>query len=211
MEVHSFESVPLVELCTLYLHTCQVRVTVGNSDLCCCVTYFKRELTPMYVDWNKLFSCFTTRWCKQLMLSMEHLQLGVLVFRENTVWVSSPETSWSTNAPAVMYLQCGMLVFRENAVWVSSPETQADQQLHQLWCIYSVSCWFSGRTQCECQALKHKLINNCTNCGRVVCEQEGAGPCLFCGKLVSAAFHLGFTPLFRTKVHSHIWISDAKV
>ena len=50
VEVHSFESVPLVELCTLYLHTCQVRVTVGNSDLCCCVTYFKRELTPMYVD-----------------------------------------------------------------------------------------------------------------------------------------------------------------
>ena len=180
VEVHSFESVPLVELCTLYLHTCQVRVTVGNSDLCCCVTYFKRELTPMYVDWNKLFSCFTTRWCKQLMLSMEHLQLGVLVFREN-------------------------------AVWVSSPETQADRQLHQLWCIYSVACWFSGRTQCECQALKHKLINNCTNCGRVVCEQEGAGPCLFCGKLVSAAFPLGFTPLFRTKVHSHIWISDAKV
>ncbi|KAK7486815.1 hypothetical protein BaRGS_00021962 [Batillaria attramentaria] len=41
-----------------------------------------------------------------------------------------------------------------------------------------------GRSQCECQALKHKLINNCTNCGRVVCEQEGAGPCLFCGRLV---------------------------
>ncbi|XP_025078009.1 activating signal cointegrator 1-like isoform X2 [Pomacea canaliculata] len=41
-----------------------------------------------------------------------------------------------------------------------------------------------GRTLCECQAAKHKLINNCINCGRVVCEQEGAGPCLFCGKLV---------------------------
>ncbi|KAK7116658.1 activating signal cointegrator 1-like isoform X2 [Littorina saxatilis] len=41
-----------------------------------------------------------------------------------------------------------------------------------------------GRTQCECQALKHKVINNCTNCGRVVCEQEGAGPCLYCGRLV---------------------------
>ena len=23
-------------LCTLYLHACQVRVTVGNSGLCCC-------------------------------------------------------------------------------------------------------------------------------------------------------------------------------
>ena len=30
--------------CTLYLHACQVRVTVGNSSLCCCscVTYFER-------------------------------------------------------------------------------------------------------------------------------------------------------------------------
>ncbi|XP_076443607.1 activating signal cointegrator 1-like isoform X2 [Babylonia areolata] len=42
-----------------------------------------------------------------------------------------------------------------------------------------------GRTQCECQALKHKLVNNCLSCGRVVCEQEGAGPCLFCGHLVA--------------------------
>ena len=30
-------------LCTLYLHTCQVRVTEGHSGLCCaCVTSFKR-------------------------------------------------------------------------------------------------------------------------------------------------------------------------
>ena len=30
-------------LCTLYLHACQVRVTVGDSGLCCCtcVTYFE--------------------------------------------------------------------------------------------------------------------------------------------------------------------------
>ena len=33
-------------LCTLYLHACQVRVTVGDSGLCCCtlVTYFFRFL-----------------------------------------------------------------------------------------------------------------------------------------------------------------------
>ena len=30
------KDVRLVELCTLYLHTCQVRVTVGDSGLCCC-------------------------------------------------------------------------------------------------------------------------------------------------------------------------------
>ncbi|XP_076816047.1 activating signal cointegrator 1-like isoform X1 [Clavelina lepadiformis] len=41
-----------------------------------------------------------------------------------------------------------------------------------------------GRHSCECQAQKHKLVNNCLGCGRVVCEQEGSGPCLFCGELV---------------------------
>lgn len=41
-----------------------------------------------------------------------------------------------------------------------------------------------GRHLCYCEAAKHKLINNCTRCGRIVCEQEGSGPCLFCGNLV---------------------------
>lgn len=41
-----------------------------------------------------------------------------------------------------------------------------------------------GRHPCECLAQKHGLINNCISCGRIVCEQEGAGPCYFCGLLV---------------------------
>jgi len=41
-----------------------------------------------------------------------------------------------------------------------------------------------GRQPCECQAAKHPLVSNCLACGRVVCEQEGPGPCLFCGRLV---------------------------
>lgn len=41
-----------------------------------------------------------------------------------------------------------------------------------------------GRNKCDCQASKHKLINNCLNCGRIVCEQEGSGTCFFCGNLV---------------------------
>lgn len=41
-----------------------------------------------------------------------------------------------------------------------------------------------GRHKCDCQAGKHKLVNNCIRCGRIVCEQEGSGPCLFCGNLV---------------------------
>jgi len=27
-------------------------------------------------------------------------------------------------------------------------------------------------------------VNNCINCGKIVCEQEGEGPCLFCGTWV---------------------------
>lgn len=41
-----------------------------------------------------------------------------------------------------------------------------------------------GRHVCNCEATKHALINNCLNCGRIVCEQEGAGPCFTCGELV---------------------------
>ncbi|CAG9133973.1 unnamed protein product [Plutella xylostella] len=42
----------------------------------------------------------------------------------------------------------------------------------------------AGRHHCECQASKHELVNNCVQCGRIVCKQEGSGPCLFCGNLV---------------------------
>jgi hypothetical protein len=37
-----------------------------------------------------------------------------------------------------------------------------------------------GRHKCNCQATKHDLINNCLKCGRIVCAQEGSGPCFFC-------------------------------
>lgn len=41
-----------------------------------------------------------------------------------------------------------------------------------------------GRHKCDCEAKRHILINNCLNCGRIVCVQEGSGPCFFCGELV---------------------------
>ncbi|CAL8079942.1 unnamed protein product [Calicophoron daubneyi] len=41
-----------------------------------------------------------------------------------------------------------------------------------------------GRHPCQCLATKHSLVNNCTSCGRIVCAQEGSGPCFFCGSLV---------------------------
>ncbi|CAD8121315.1 unnamed protein product [Paramecium sonneborni] len=38
-----------------------------------------------------------------------------------------------------------------------------------------------NRKECLCEGQQHKLINNCISCGRIVCQQEGEGPCLFCG------------------------------
>ena len=46
-----FDDIPLVELCTLYLHVCHVRFTICLSGLhcCTCIMYFERILTPFCV------------------------------------------------------------------------------------------------------------------------------------------------------------------
>ncbi|EDV23470.1 uncharacterized protein TRIADDRAFT_58126 [Trichoplax adhaerens] len=41
-----------------------------------------------------------------------------------------------------------------------------------------------GRHICNCLAQRHELVNNCLNCGRIICNQEGSGPCLSCGNMV---------------------------
>uniref|UniRef100_A0A0X3P852 Activating signal cointegrator 1 n=1 Tax=Schistocephalus solidus TaxID=70667 RepID=A0A0X3P852_SCHSO len=41
-----------------------------------------------------------------------------------------------------------------------------------------------GRHPCQCLAVRHQLVGNCTSCGRIVCEQEGPGSCFFCGAMV---------------------------
>ena len=43
---------------------------------------------------------------------------------------------------------------------------------------------FASRKPCYCQATTAPLVNNCINCGKIVCENEGEGPCLFCGAWV---------------------------
>ncbi|KAJ0988304.1 hypothetical protein J5N97_006660 [Dioscorea zingiberensis] len=43
---------------------------------------------------------------------------------------------------------------------------------------------FQQGKPCSCQARQHKLVSNCLSCGKIVCEQEGEGPCSFCGVLV---------------------------
>lgn len=39
-----------------------------------------------------------------------------------------------------------------------------------------------GRHLCTCNARRHALLYNCLSCGKVICEQEGEGACLFCGE-----------------------------
>lgn len=43
---------------------------------------------------------------------------------------------------------------------------------------------FQQGKPCSCQARRHRLVSNCLSCGKIVCEQEGEGPCNFCGALV---------------------------
>lgn len=43
---------------------------------------------------------------------------------------------------------------------------------------------FQQGKPCACQARRHRLVSNCLSCGKIVCEQEGEGPCNFCGALV---------------------------
>lgn len=38
-----------------------------------------------------------------------------------------------------------------------------------------------GRHFCGCEGDLHEVITNCLSCGKIVCEQERLGPCLFCG------------------------------
>lgn len=60
---------------------------------------------------------------------------------------------------------------------------------------------FQQGKPCACQARRHNLVSNCLSCGKIVCEQEGEGPCNFCGALVLkegstyAGLEEGYTPV----------------
>ena len=43
----------------------------------------------------------------------------------------------------------------------------------------------ANRVPCECQATNHELMTNCLSCGRIICSQEGPGPCFTCGNTVN--------------------------
>ncbi|XP_063921558.1 activating signal cointegrator 1-like [Zophobas morio] len=42
-----------------------------------------------------------------------------------------------------------------------------------------------GRTVCDCEGQEHEFMNNCLNCGRIHCYEEGPGPCFFCNEPVT--------------------------
>lgn len=52
--------------------------------------------------------------------------------------------------------------------------------------------WFAeGSRTCGCFARKHPPIGNCLGCGRIACEDEGEGPCRFCGTYVERVKYHG--------------------
>lgn len=58
-----------------------------------------------------------------------------------------------------------------------------------------------GRKECNCEGQEHDFMNNCLNCGRIYCYEEGPGPCFFCGEPVSIfALILFFVYIFKTRL-----------
>jgi len=37
---------------------------------------------------------------------------------------------------------------------------------------------------CGCMGTTHKPVNNCVNCGRIVCQNENKDACLACGQVL---------------------------
>lgn len=63
----------------------------------------------------------------------------------------------------------------------TADKTQAIKDIEAA--VESLSKDSGSRKACDCGGLKHGLLEsapNCLNCGRVVCVEEGLGPCLFC-------------------------------
>lgn len=64
--------------------------------------------------------------------------------------------------------------------------------------------YLKGRHKCDCEGKRHNLINNCLNCGRIVCQQENSGPCFFCGQLVCSPEQQTILQA-KTKESSHLY------
>ncbi|XP_057322102.1 activating signal cointegrator 1 isoform X1 [Microplitis mediator] len=69
-----------------------------------------------------------------------------------------------------------------------------------------------NRHKCDCEAKSHSLINNCLNCGRIVCAQEGSGPCFYCNELVCTPDQQSILAM-QTKQSDHLYnkLMDQKI
>jgi len=56
---------------------------------------------------------------------------------------------------------------------------------------------------CNCEGTVHPLFNNCTACGRIICAQDGPGPCAFCGSIVTSEF-TSTNPEFREQMKAEM-------
>lgn len=89
------------------------------------------------------------------------------------------------------YVKVKFFVLRKAIVFISLYEPQKKPKYVNLYSDEGrekIVEKLPGRHKCDCQTMKHKLVNNCINCGRIVCSQEGSGPCYFCGSLVRKIF-----------------------
>ncbi|GFE52904.1 activating signal cointegrator 1 [Babesia ovis] len=50
------------------------------------------------------------------------------------------------------------------------------------------------RIKCGCGGHQHECFSNCMGCGRIVCANEGEGPCFHCGALVFSVENLDGVP-----------------
>ena len=77
-----------------------------------------------------------------------------------------------------------MILCQSRNKWLEAQVAVINMEMVVKWTLLLLVRACIGRYKCECQASKHSLVNNCRSCGRVVCEQEGSGPCFFCHALV---------------------------
>ena len=74
--------------CTLYLHACQVRVTVGYSSLCCCTCVYVFPVLP------NSFVCWSNTHTHTLSLSLTHTYTYIYTHTQHVLTCSCPWCRW---------------------------------------------------------------------------------------------------------------------
>ena len=148
--------------CTLYLHACQLRVTIGNSGLCCCtcVTYFERRLTSLLVDsasalWALLcfrFVFYQYFFTKCIWMFVEYLEVSTSCLTMATAALFS--ASEHTHCTLVVCYSEWMTVALHSVFWASTEVVTA---------LYS--CYMTGAMWncCRLGACSVYTIQPCTS------------------------------------------------